>query len=204
MVVTPRTCTTRPCTEGDEQWVEASKEDRVDVEEVGGHDALGLGGEELSPRWALSSGSRWKTMAASHGRHARLRHRDTELVQLNDDAEIAPPGILLCLAADQLQGSWGKPWTTWSAVRVGPPLADERAMPAEDRLRRNEEPSPAFLGYETGDHADQRSIGPGELGRATWRRSTASWWQSTRISASFAAASDQRTRTVSRARRDKR
>src|SRR5665213_1152010 len=48
----------------DEQYVEASKEDRVDVEEVGCHDALGLGGEELSPRWALSSGSRWKTMAA--------------------------------------------------------------------------------------------------------------------------------------------
>src|ERR1019366_8423041 len=41
-------------------------------------------------------------------------------------------------------------------------------------------------------------------GRATWRRSTASWWRSTRISASFAAASDQRTGTASRARRDKR
>ena len=37
-------------------------------------------------------------------------------------------------------------------------------MPAEDGLRRNEERSPAFPGYETGAHADQRSIGPGEPG----------------------------------------
>src|ERR1019366_9698893 len=43
-------------------------------------------------------------------------------------------------------------------------LADERAMPAEDRLRRDEERSPAFPGYETGEHADQRSSGPGEPG----------------------------------------
>src|ERR1035441_1555142 len=58
----------------------------------------------------------------------------------------------------------GTTWTTWSEGRVGPPLADERAMPAEDRLRRDEERSPAFPGSETGEHADQRSIGPGEPG----------------------------------------
>src|ERR1019366_6453060 len=92
----------------DEPYGEASKEVRVDVEEAGGHDALGLGGEELSPRWALSSGSRWETMAAEHGRHARLRHRDTELLQLTDDAEIAPPGIVLGQAPDQLHGFWDK------------------------------------------------------------------------------------------------
>src|SRR5664280_803812 len=46
----------------DEQHVVAPQEDSVDVEEVRGHNALGLGGEELGPRWALSPGfSRNKT-----------------------------------------------------------------------------------------------------------------------------------------------
>src|ERR1019366_3169054 len=40
-------------------------------------------------------------------------------------------------------------------------------------------------------------------GRGTWRRSTASWWRSTRISASFAALSDQWTRRPSMTRRSR-
>src|ERR1035441_9192900 len=71
----------------DEQHVVAPQEDRVDVEEVRGHSALGLGGEELGPRWALSPGCRWETVAAQHGRDARHRHADAELLQLADDAE---------------------------------------------------------------------------------------------------------------------
>jgi hypothetical protein len=122
----------------DEQHVVAPKEDRVDVEEVGGHNALGLGGEELGPRWALSPGCRWETVAAQHGRYARLRHADAELLQLADDAEISPPRILPSQSADQLYGLFGKTRTTWSAVRLGP-LLDQRAVPTEDRLGRDEE-----------------------------------------------------------------
>src|SRR5450759_1869103 len=58
----------------DEEHVVAPQEDRVDMEEVRGHNALGLGGEELGPRWALSPGCRWETVAAQHGRDARIRH----------------------------------------------------------------------------------------------------------------------------------
>src|SRR5665647_1979322 len=148
----------------DEQHVVAPQKDRVDVEEVRGNNALGLGGEELGPRWALSPGCRWETVAAQHGRDARLRHADAELLQLADDAEITPPGILPSQAADQLHGLFGKTRTTWSAVRVGPALLDQRAVPAQDRLWADEERSPVFSRNKTGQEGDEGTVGPGEAG----------------------------------------
>jgi len=148
----------------DEQHVVAPQEDRVDVEEVRGHNALGLGGEELGPRWALSPGCRWETVAAQHGRDARLRHADAELLQLADDAEISPPGVLPSQAADQLHGLFGKTRTTWSAVRVGPALLDQRAVPAQDRLWADEERSSVFSRNKTGQEGDEDPVGSGEAG----------------------------------------
>jgi hypothetical protein len=37
-------------------------------------------------------------------------------------------------------------------------------VPAKDRLRRDEERSPALSGYEAGQEADERPIGPREAG----------------------------------------
>jgi hypothetical protein len=68
------------------------------MEEVGGDDALGLGGEELAPSGALTSGSRWETVTAEDVRDARLRHRDTEFLEFADDPEVAPPGEMLSSA----------------------------------------------------------------------------------------------------------
>src|ERR1035437_260485 len=146
----------------DEQHVVAPQEDRVDVEEVCGHNALDLGGEELGPRWALSPGCRWETVAAQHGRDARHRHADAELLQLADDAEITPPGVLQAPAADQIHGLFGKTRTTWSAVRVGPALLDQRAVPSQDRLWADEQRSPVFSRNKTGQEGDEGTVGPGE------------------------------------------
>src|ERR1035441_4908185 len=76
----------------DEQHVVAPEEHRVDMEEVGGHDTLRLGGEELGPVRTLSPGCRWETVAAQHGRDARLWHGDAQLLELADYAETAPAG----------------------------------------------------------------------------------------------------------------
>src|SRR5664280_2657488 len=148
----------------DDQHVVAPKEDRADAEEVRGHNAPGLGGEELGPGWALSPGCRWETVAAQHGRDARLRHADAELLQLADDAEISPPGVLPFQAADQLHGLFGKTRTTWSAMRVGPALLDQRAVPTEDCLWADEERSPVFSRNMTGQEGDEGPVGPGEAG----------------------------------------
>src|ERR1035437_8159381 len=148
----------------DEQHVAAPQEDRVDGEEVRGHNALGLDGEELGPRWALSPGCRWETVAAQHGRDARRRHADAELLQLADDAEITPPGVLPSQVADQIHGLFGKTRTTWSAVRVGPALLDQRAVPSQDRLWADEERSPALPRNKTGQEGDNGTVGPSEAG----------------------------------------
>ena len=126
-----------------EQHVVAAEQHGVDVEEVGGHDALGLSREELAPGWALSSRGRFETVTAQDRSDSRLRHRYAEL---SHDPEIAPTRVLTRQAADELHGLFGKRRTTWSAVWVGPALADQRAVPAEDCLRR-EERSPALSGY---------------------------------------------------------
>ncbi len=55
-----------------EQDVVAAEQHGVDVKEVGGDDALGLGGEELAPSGARSSRSRWETMTAQDRGDARI------------------------------------------------------------------------------------------------------------------------------------
>jgi len=73
-------------------------------------------------------------------------------------------GVLPRQAADQLHGLFGKGRTTSSAVRVGPALADKRAVPAEDCLRRDKERIPALSGYKSGQERDDGSVRPGEAG----------------------------------------
>jgi hypothetical protein len=128
------------------------------------HNALRLGREELGPRWALSSRSRWETVAAQHGPATRLRHADAELLQLADDAEIAPPGVLPCQVADQLDGLLRKDRTTWPAMRVVPAPPDQRAVPTQDRFRADEERPPAFPRHKAGQEGDEGPVGPGEVG----------------------------------------
>jgi len=77
-----------------EQHVVAAEQHGVDVEEVGGHDAPGLGAEELGPGRTGAAGSRWETVTAQDSGDARLRHADAELLELADDAEVSPPGVL--------------------------------------------------------------------------------------------------------------
>jgi hypothetical protein len=147
-----------------EQHVVTTEEHGIDMEEVGGHDAFGLGREELAPGRTRSSGSRRETVPAQDRSDARLRHADAELLQLADDAEVAPPGILPGQAQDQLDGLVGKGRTTFSTMGVGPAPANKRAVPAKDRLRCDEERTPALARYETSEEGNEGTVGPGEAG----------------------------------------
>jgi hypothetical protein len=95
---------------------------------------------------------------------ARLRHTDADFLELADDAEIAPPGILPDQAQDQLDGLVGKGRTTWSTMGVGPAPANKRAVPAKDRLRCDEERTPVLARYETSEEGNEGTVGPGEAG----------------------------------------
>jgi len=69
-----------------EQDVVAPERHRVDVEEVGRQDPLGLSGEELRPGRSFTPWCWGKPVSAEHGGDARLGHGDAELAQFSDDA----------------------------------------------------------------------------------------------------------------------
>ncbi len=70
----------------DEQHVVAAEQDGVDGEEVGGHDGVGLGAEELDPGRSGSPGCWRKPMTSKDVCDAGLGDADAELFQLANDA----------------------------------------------------------------------------------------------------------------------
>ena len=102
LAVTPRRWTYASLDFDHEQRVIAAEEDRVDGEEVGGHDALGLGTEELGPPGTSSPGRWRKAMTSQDIGDTALRDDDAELFQLPDDAQVPPAGILPGESEDQL------------------------------------------------------------------------------------------------------
>jgi len=62
-----------------EKDVVAPQRHRVDVEEVGRQDPLGLGGEELRPGWSVTPWCWEKPVSSEHGGDASLGHGDAEL-----------------------------------------------------------------------------------------------------------------------------
>jgi len=83
-----------------EEHVVATEEDGVDGEEVGCHDAVGLGTEELGPG---RTGSPWRwgnPMASQDVCDAALGDPDAELLQLSCDTQVAPARVLPRQAED--------------------------------------------------------------------------------------------------------
>ena len=109
-------------------------------------------------------GRRWKAVAAQDAGDARLGHGHAQLLQLTDDAQVAPAGVLPRQAHDQLGGLRRQRWTADVAVRIGPAPPDERPVPAKDRLGRDEERRPPLSGNQPGESGDERPIRPAEAG----------------------------------------
>ena len=101
-------------------------------------------------------------MAAQDVGDASLGHPDAELSELADDAEVAPAGVLSGQAADERDGLVGKRWPARATMRVGPASLHEGPVPGEDRLRPDEERSPALPRDEAGEQSDARPIRSGE------------------------------------------
>jgi hypothetical protein len=71
-------------------------------------------------------------------------------------------GVLPRQSADQLDGLVGNGRTPWTPVRVGLSHLHERTVPAKDRLRRDEERTPALARHEASEEGERCSVGPGE------------------------------------------
>ena len=74
-----------------------------------------------------------------------------------------------------------------AAAGDGPAAPDQVAVPPQHGLGGDEQPWPAATRNEPAQRGLHRSVAQDGRGRATCRRSTASWWRRMRISASFDA-----------------
>jgi hypothetical protein len=126
----------------EEQHVQPPQPDGVDGEEVARHDPGRLLAQECSPgrghrpwRWIQS-------MTAEGGADCGCRDLHPEAQQFSLDALVAPAGILLGQADDQLLDVVVQRWSS-GLVRVGPGTGDEASVPAQQRLRPDQETRPA-------------------------------------------------------------
>ena len=83
---------------------------------------------------------------------------------VTDDAQVAQPKVVLAQTYGQLDDLVPKSWPAGPAAGIGPAAADQSAMPAEDRLRGDEERCPPFAWCELGQRREERTVRPGKAG----------------------------------------
>jgi hypothetical protein len=80
------------------------------------------------------------------------------------DAVVAPTGILLGEADDELLDGPVELGSPCATMWVAPSARDEAAVPAQQGLRLDEEAGPAGSGQDAADGGQQRPVGGFELG----------------------------------------
>jgi hypothetical protein len=146
----------------EEQHIQPPQADGVDREEVAGEDAGRLLAQERPLGRGRRSWRRVQSMTAQRGADRGCRDPDAEPEQLALDALVAPAWVLPGQADDQpLQFlvQWRSPG---SAVRVGPGAGDQPPVPAQQRLRPDEEARPAGPGQGAADRGEHRAVGRSE------------------------------------------
>jgi hypothetical protein len=101
------------------------------VKQVAGDDPGGLLAQERPPGDVGSPWCRVQPMAAKRRSDRGRRDPNPEVLQFALDALVAPGGVLLGQADDQLLGLLVQRWPARPAVRVGPGAGDQPPMPAQ-------------------------------------------------------------------------
>src|SRR6266496_6411890 len=97
----------------------------------------------------------------------RGAYPNAELAQLPADPHAAPPGILPGHPKDQFCGLRVDRWPARRALlAVGPLAPDQCAVPAQQRLGRDEQRCPPLSGEHPAGGGEQDPVACGELGRA--------------------------------------
>jgi hypothetical protein len=105
-------------------------------------------------------------MTAEGGADRGRRDPYSEAQLFSLDALVAPAGILLGKADDQLLDVLVERGSPCAAIWVGPGARDEAAVPAQRRLGLDQEARPVGPGQDAADGGQQRPVGGLELG----------WW----------------------------
>jgi hypothetical protein len=148
----------------EEQHVQASQPDRVDGEEVARHDPDGLLAQERPPGRGHPPWRGIQPPPTQDGADGGGRDLDAEALEFTLDALVAPAWVLPGQADDQLLHPLVHRWSSGLVVRVGPGTGDQASVPAQQRLRRDEEAGPVGPGQDAADRGQQRPVSGLELG----------------------------------------
>jgi hypothetical protein len=149
----------------EEHHVERLEPDRLHRKEVARHDPLGLNSKKLRPRRSGASRRRTEAMLSQQRPDRGGTDPDAELAQLPTDPHAAPPGILPGHLQDERCGLRVDRRPAGSAfLAVGPLALDQCAVPAQQRLGRDEQRCPPLSGEHPAGGSEQDPVGCGELG----------------------------------------
>ena len=143
------------------------------VKQVAGDDPGGLLVQEHSPRDGRAPWRGAKPVAVQRGTDRGCRHPNAEVQQLSLDALVSPARVLGGQADDQLLHVFVQRWSPVSTMWVGPGAGDHSSMPAQQRLRGDDEAGPAGSGQQSADGGEHGAVGgfqPGSRGLAAKHR----------------------------------
>ena len=152
----------------EEQDVEPCREDGVDGEEVARGHACGLAADELAPGNAGSLASGSEPCFAQELADRRRRDAESERAEFARDPLVAPAAVLARESQDQFADLTADRRSPRARCRVGPAPRHELAMPADERVGRDEERTPALARQEPARGGQERPVGgpkrgPGDL-----------------------------------------
>ena len=143
----------------EEEHIELFERERVDGEEVGGHDMRSLRSQECPPRGPRSSrGGPDSVVLQDPGDGAR-RQPDVELDQLSLDAAVTPPRVLGGQTDNEARGLLVDRRPPGPTMRIGPVPGHEPPMPGEQRCGRHREAGPRRAGEEPAHRRQEGTIG---------------------------------------------
>ena len=148
---------------GDEQHVEPVQQHRVDAEEVGGEDAVCLGGEDLSPGGAAAARCGVDAGSLQDRAHGAGRKLVAEPGEFAVDPPVAPGWVLRGQAQDQ-RAQLGCCGVAFGAAVSGlSPASDHQvSVPPHDRAGGDDSMQAASLEQQPGQRCEDCSVGPGQ------------------------------------------
>ena len=142
----------------EEEYVEPFEQERVDGEEVGGHDMRCLGFQKRPPRGTGSSRSRSEVMVPQDSGNRASGQSDPELHQFTLDAAVAPPGVLTGQTYHECGGLLVHPRASRRPMRVRPTPSDESTVPGEESPRCHSKATPERAGKEAAQGSQERTV----------------------------------------------
>ncbi len=143
----------------EEEDVVAAQGERLDGEEVARQDACCLLAQELSPAWPAAPRRGRQSRRQQEPPDRARRDAHTQLQQLTRDPRVAPARVLPRQAQDELANATLDRRPTAGPLRLRPPAAYELSVPAQQRLRRHNQPVPTSRLEHPAQRREEGAIG---------------------------------------------